>query len=468
MELTRKDLLRLLSGSAAAAVGTVGADVPTGGRPRGESELPEVRRDVCVIGGGASGTYTAVRLRDLGRSVTVVEHQDRLGGHCETFHDPVTGGTLDIGVIIFHDLPLVRDFFARFNVPLAPYLGSGGSIEYMDFRSGRVVAGYEPPVPTALPAYYELLQQFPYLDDGFDLPDPVPETLLQPFGDLVRERALTSAVPLLFEYAQGFGDLLAKPSLYVMKNLGREVIQGVLSRSFLTTAQADTSALYERATSFLGEDVLLRSHVLATRRDRDGIRVRVATPQGRRTVRCRRLVVTIPPLPRQLAGVDLDRTERAVFGRFRHEQYWTGVLRLSGLPDGLTLQNTGADTLYHLPPLPGPYAIWATRLPGLWEVKYGTTRRLTDAHVRAAIETSIARIRTAGTHPVRLERVEILKGHNPYELTVPVRDIAAGFYRHLYALQGRNRTYYTGAAWCTHDSSLLWRFTEQLLPELAG
>ena len=61
-----------------------------------------IRRDVCVIGGGSAGTYTAVRLGDLGRSVVVVEAKDRLGGHTETYHDPVTGGTVDIGVIVLH------------------------------------------------------------------------------------------------------------------------------------------------------------------------------------------------------------------------------------------------------------------------------------------------------------------------------------------------------------------------------
>jgi hypothetical protein len=29
--------------------------------------------DVCIIGGGSAGTYAAVRLRDLGQSVVVVE-----------------------------------------------------------------------------------------------------------------------------------------------------------------------------------------------------------------------------------------------------------------------------------------------------------------------------------------------------------------------------------------------------------
>jgi ribulose 1,5-bisphosphate synthetase/thiazole synthase len=43
-------------------------------------ELPNVLvKDVVIIGGGASGAYAGVRLRDdFGKSVAIVEMQDRL------------------------------------------------------------------------------------------------------------------------------------------------------------------------------------------------------------------------------------------------------------------------------------------------------------------------------------------------------------------------------------------------------
>ena len=43
-----------------------------------------VEADVVIIGGGSSGTYAAVRLHDLGKSVIVVEQDDVLGGHTNT------------------------------------------------------------------------------------------------------------------------------------------------------------------------------------------------------------------------------------------------------------------------------------------------------------------------------------------------------------------------------------------------
>jgi hypothetical protein len=78
----------------------------------------------------------------------------------------------------------------------------------------------------------------------------------------------------------------------------------------------------------------------------------------------------------------------------------------------------------------------------------------------------IRRLRTAGSYPVELAGLEIFKAHVPFEMVVRPGDIANGFYRRLYGLQGRNGTFYTGAAFHTHDSSLLWRFTEELLPRI--
>ena len=466
MGLTRKDALRILGGSAVAA----GAGIQLGSQAYAEDATTDIRRDVCIIGGGSSGCYTAVRLRDKGLSVAVVERQDRLGGHTETFHDPITGGTIDFGVIVFHDLPLVRHYFARFGVPLATASNlGGGQPAYIDFRTGQAMTGYAPPAPTALPAYLNLLQQYPYLEAGFNLPDPVPAVLLQPFGDLVTQFGLESIVQLVFGFGQGLGNLLRQPAIYVLKNFGLGVVGNLLAGSFLTTARENNHELYEKITTYLGSDALLSTDVTKVRRTaKDGLLVQVRTPSGTRTIHCGKLVLAVPPRLSDLGWFDLDGTERAVFSRFRNSYYWTAVARVSGLPDDASLQNVAAETPYNLPPLPGPYGISATGVPGLYNVKYGSAVPRGDDQVRADIAADIARLRAAGTYPARLRRLEIFRSHNPFELTVTAGDIAAGFYRRLYGLQGRQHTFYTGAAFHSQDSSLLWRFTEELLPQITG
>src|ERR1700743_3765387 len=97
MGLRRRDVLKVMGSSIAGAAATkltiknASADI-----------IQTIEADVVVVGGGSAGTYTAVRLGDLGKSVVVVEAKDRLGGHAETVDDSATGGVpIDIGVVVF-------------------------------------------------------------------------------------------------------------------------------------------------------------------------------------------------------------------------------------------------------------------------------------------------------------------------------------------------------------------------------
>jgi predicted NAD/FAD-binding protein len=47
-----------------------------------------------------------------------VKAEDRLGGHTQTPIDPLTGGHVDYGVVVWHDLPVVRRYFVRMNMSL--------------------------------------------------------------------------------------------------------------------------------------------------------------------------------------------------------------------------------------------------------------------------------------------------------------------------------------------------------------
>lgn len=77
-----------------------------------------ITKDVSIIGGGSSGTYSAIQLRDAGKNVAVIEQLDRLGGHTQTYIDPATGFPIDYGVEVFHRFNIVTNYFARLNVSL--------------------------------------------------------------------------------------------------------------------------------------------------------------------------------------------------------------------------------------------------------------------------------------------------------------------------------------------------------------
>jgi putative NAD(P)-binding protein len=461
MEINRKQFLGLVG---ATAVGGVLNTAAAAAETQSSAEHV-VQRNVVVIGGGAAGTYTAVRLRDLGLSVAVVERQNRLGGHTETYIDPLTGIPADYGVMIFENTPQVNGFFGRFGIPLAQFPTAGAALTaYLDMRTGAPVPGYVPPVPLALPVYYGIISQWGPLDTNYNLPNPVPPDLLSPFGDFVAKYGLESAVQTISSFGQGHGDLAQVPTLYVVNAVGLGVTGGILTNSFLTTAQHNNSRLYQAATAFLGADAVLGAQIqLVDRNYAGGVRVVANTAGGVRDIRAQKLVFTAPPLLSSFTGFTLDRAERSVFGQYRARSYFSALLRLSGLPPGQMITNIGADTRYNLPPLPAVYTISPTAAPSLWNVTYSSPVLMSETDARAAITATIQRINSAGSFPVVLDRFEVFANHTPYALHVPTSAIAAGFYNDLNALQGRNHTYYNSAATHSHNSSRIWAATDETL-----
>ncbi|HEY1534100.1 MAG TPA: FAD-dependent oxidoreductase, partial [Polyangiaceae bacterium] len=436
-----------------------------------------IERDVCVIGGGSSGTFTAVHLRDAGKSVVVVERKQRLGGHTETYVDPGTGIPTDIGVVVFHSLPVVTDYFARFGVPLVglpPGAFNGTNVNF-DFRTGQI-QNFTPPsqaaVGQALGAYFGYLQQLKAtyfdLDSSFDLPNPVPTDLTMKFSDFVAKYSFGPMVNSAFQFGQGTGDILNMPTVYLLKVFSAQVVSSIFGGSFLSCPNGN-SEIYEKATQFLGDDVLFGSNVVGVERDKNGVTVHVGTPEGRQVIRAKKLVVTCPPALDNLSSFDLDRLETSTLGRFRPNFYYTGILKLDGVQPGLSVTNSDAHSLYNLPQLPGLYGISPTRVPGLWNVKFGSTIPLSDFEVKATIVSQIHRLSDATYFPSRPRVLDIttFSAHTPFELHVRADEIAQGFYGTLNALQGRNHTYYNGAAFQTHDSSLIWQYTlDHVLPLL--
>ncbi len=385
--------------------------------------------------------HICIRLRDLGKSVVVVEQKDRMTGHTQTYTDPRTGRTVDFGVQAFHNLDTVQFSPAHFVTSRATSSASRA----------------------ALGGYVAQLAKYPYVETGFNLTYPVPENLLPPFGDFVTKYSLQGVVQLIFRYAE-VADLLNLSTLYVFKAFGSDLIRD-LKIGFLTTARHDNSELYEKATTELGQDVFLKSYTVAMDRDAAGTyaKVVVKTPDGLKLIQAKKILLTILPKLYNLVGWDLSSNETSLFAQFRNVGYYISLLRHTGIPDNVEILNVGTDTPYNLPILPGAYVIQPTAVPGLHTVYFSSDHPLPDAQVEAAIIGSISRLGTAGTLPRTVPYLAIFSSHTPYELRVPVKAIKDGFYNELYGLQGQRTTYYTGAAFHTQDSSLLWQFTETLL-----
>ncbi|KAK8054807.1 Beta-cyclopiazonate dehydrogenase [Apiospora rasikravindrae] len=431
-------------------------------------ELRDVyHRDVVIIGGGSSGVYSAMRLRDHGKTVMVVEKRDTLGGHAEAWVDPVSRTPVDIGVVVFANTSTVTDYFARFNLSLVlPTTTATPNSTFVDFSTGNVVNFTEPDAAAfsaAVDTYLDHLNEFPALQGSFNMTYPVHPDLLLSFGDFVAKYNMSSLVPQVFRYNQGPAPLLNISMLYLFKYLNSGEISS-LKQGFLSVDRYSVTELYRRAAGTLGIDVMFDSTVVEMDRSLPKeVRVAIRTPVGPKLVIAKTVLTTIPPILDNLVGYDLSAEERSLFSQFFANGYYTGVLNNTGLDPAAALVNHAPDRPYGIPDLPGIYAMHSTPLPGdrfVTNAFYGSPDVLPDDDVKADIVATIQRYQTANGMFVIEPNWLKFSSHAPFNLMVPNDKIADGFYEWLFALQGQRNTFYNGAAWHTQDSSALWEFTD--------
>ena len=443
-----------------------------------EDDFPsnsKISRDVCIIGGGSSGTYAAIRLKQLGKTVAVVEKEAVLGGHTNTYIDPITHVPVDYGVQVWDDIPVVTNYFSYFNISListaleaSPFVS-----DFADFSAGSIIPNNLIPqgnLPGAIQTYLGQLSNYPFIDNGFNLPSPVPADLLLSFGDFIKKYNLQDLAYTAWEFNQGNGNVLAQLALYEIKAFSPLVVEGILN-GFLTTASHDNHELYDKALTVLGSDAFVSSTVHTVERNNGRIKAVISTPSGKKLIKAKKLLITIPPKLENLQFLDLDDNERGLFGLFNNSYYWNGVIRNSGIPDNTSITSLNLQAPYGIPPQPGIFTIQATGVPGLHTVYYGSASPISTDQVKTNILADIAKVVKSAGFPAAPGPAEFVAfgDHSPFLLTAPVHAIKNGFYNHLNALQGKSKTWWTGASWQAHDSSLIWNFTEyNILPQLSS
>lgn len=309
--------------------------------------------------------------------------------------------------------------------------------------------------------------KYPYLDFGYSLPKPVPAELYMPFGKFVKEHALDAMVPFAWTFAQGVGDLLKLPTLYVFKSLGIADLESIQA-GFLTTAQHYNSLIYLSAQAILGSDVLYSSTVVDVERDAEnGVSVIVKSGGKLILAKSQKLIIAIQPTLDNLKPVDLGSHEKSIFRKFKYTNYFTGILKNTGIPGNTSLTSYSPSLPYNIPALPSIYQLGQTGFPGLMSVYFVSKKDMADADIEALIISQINKADVPGKVAGNPEFV-VSSNHKPFQLQVSADDIKDGFYDDLLALQGQKRTWYISATFHTHDSSLIWRYAESLLPAITA
>ncbi|KAJ5082084.1 beta-cyclopiazonate dehydrogenase [Penicillium argentinense] len=417
----------------------------------GHSQVKKpIIKDVAIIGGGSSGTYAAIRLHDEGKSVILVEKEIALGGHNNIYIDSATKQAVN--------------YVEKLSGLYPP------NVTFVDIDTAQATNYTPPDITAALRAYIQQLSQYPSLDEGYFLPDPVPEDLLLPFQKFVAKYPdIGNLTYTISQFGQGLGDILNQPTLYIFKIFGFNVINAFTSGVILPTSR-NNHEIYDRASKILGQDVLYRSTVISTRqRDSKGIELKVNTLDGTRIIKAKKLLITIPPKLTTLIPFTPDHRESTLFNEFTSAGYYTSLVRKTSLPANLSTSSVGPDAPFSVAQLPGPYSVSPTSVDGVFTVKYGAQHPLPEEYVQGDILDFISKLQNNGFSGNYSGRANLLRfnSHVPFELTISPGRIAAGFYRDLYALQGYRNTWYTGAAFHVHDSTRVWNFTEAfVLPGL--
>ena len=424
-------------------------------------------RDVLIIGGGATGTYAGVRLQDQGESVVIVERNDYLGGRTHTL--TVDGTPIDYGVYALFNNPVTANFLRRLSVD--PKLVGRPSFicDWVDFTTGERALTPDGLLTTVVGAvlYRTAIQQFTSLQNGtFHLGDPIPEDLLIPFSKFVEKHALQGTLQLVLMFTQNVGNILDAPTWLVIRDFGIPHINALLS-GFISTSNG-VGEVYDKAAEILDSNVLYQTTVASlTRHKTGGVSAVVQDANGKQTrIEAKKLLVTIPPTLENLEPFDLDDRETGIFRQFLHNSYYAGIVNDTGLPARKNVANTDPHTLGGLPHTPFQWQLDYGGVPGYHTFKVIAESGFTEQDARDLLVSDIKRMGEAGTYDTREPNFVAFESHTPITLRPSEDALRAGFYDDLYGLQGHRDTFYTGLAFCSDYSSLLWAYTDTVLEQL--
>ncbi|KAJ5032339.1 uncharacterized protein L3040_008946 [Drepanopeziza brunnea f. sp. 'multigermtubi'] len=448
----------------------------------------EVDVDVAIIGGGSGGIHAAIQLQAAGANVAVIEKENRIGGHCKTFYAPVDV-PINTGVIIFENNTAVISYFEQLNVnltftnPVTDVPASTPAAQNFDFslgipipaQSANDAQAQQAAIAAAVQSYTtNILAVYPWIDNGYLVPDPVPADLLLPFGELAKKFSFEPLLPIIAQFNWFIGDVATIPALYGIKCFGPGLVQSFFAK-FIIPTSTDAEDLYRAAANMLGESIYYQSTIMEVKRTVEGastngtsVTVLINQPgQPAKLIRAKKLVVAIPPTMSNIGTYDLTSEETDIFSKFAGMGHWAGVVQVPGLAN--SVRNIGAMTPYNTPVIPGANGIELSASPGYFSTSVGfedTNYTLADGE--NVVRSALATLETVGGVPAGSSAAATFPysaDHAPYNVRVSMDDISQGFYKKLLALQGQRNTYWTGAAFAAHNSGLIWKYNlETIVP----
>ncbi|KAJ5657801.1 uncharacterized protein N7484_001450 [Penicillium longicatenatum] len=446
-----------------------------------------VQKDVVVIGGGASGAYAAVRLRDdFKKSIALIEKEAILGGMVDTYVDEKTGAIYDYGVNSFLNISKSMDFFSRFNISITTNSStSTATTEYFDFNTGKKVDFNAPSVTIQIAAIAKFLKVIePWesmLRPGYwNFPEPknIPADLLIPFGEFLIKHGVEKAAPLMYtSTGLGVGNMSEATTMFALQAFGWDMARAMVGEMALyKPASGGNQALYNAIEKDLGDDVFYSSTVVESTRSDNGVFLTVRNHKTGKLTRiaARRLLVAIEPSESNMRPLDLSPTEWNTLSKFDYSNEFCGLVDNAAFNTSYLYSNlpsTAAPNHYLVfqdEPMVQSYEY--SGLDHLFRVMIIGNKSTTAADAKVLAQDSFNTLLKSGRLSGSTKSQELswaaFATHGPMHARVSVEEVKAGFYQDLYKLQGARSTWWTGGAFSVNFQTTLWEFDEGLFPKI--
>jgi hypothetical protein len=158
---------------------------------------------------------------------------------------------------VIRNSPVAREYFSRFGIRLTKFSPPPLAANcFVDLSTGKRLDFFLPTRPKRSKNTPPSSPSIRSSTMDSNCLVPLPEDLALPFGEFLKKHDLGDIVILTSKLCQGFRDLLAQPTLYVMRNFGTTALQG-FANGYLVPDGVDNSELYRRAEAELADSLFL-------------------------------------------------------------------------------------------------------------------------------------------------------------------------------------------------------------------
>ncbi|KAH6663114.1 hypothetical protein B0J14DRAFT_684841 [Halenospora varia] len=387
--------------------------------------------EYLIIGGGSAGTYTAIQLHDLNKDLLVIETSSVLGGHANTYYDPLSPALQNVGVQGFHNTSLTRQYIERLNVTLNLEPWGSYDTKNIDFVAGVEVQNFTAPpfldVVAAFQKFRTIASQWVDFDRGWQYaPSPIPSDLLLPFSDFTIKHGFSEVLQSIQTYLAPV-ELWKEPTIYVLKNFGLESIDAYLETiAGHAYRPKDIFEVYTKAAAVLGDKVLYNSTATSVTRSSKGVSVVASTPKGKICIQAKKLIMAAPPLLHNFQNWELTPTETKLFGKLKGKSSQIAVFRSQNF-DGKRYYGVGPNSTFGTPRLPGITDIIPTAATDrTWFSFIDSITPSTVSQSQSLFKRQLKTLQGKGEFPKG--ELEIVKwfDHKDYMCYVDVEDVKGG------------------------------------------